>query len=356
MKKAALCILALLITFSFLAACAADSAADFAPAPPATTAAPGTVLHSPVLGGGDRLAAPPVAMSAPVAAPVNDMAGFAEMEQYDIGHHMAESNVELDPHSVTDAQAASSFAERIIYNASAEIETLDFDTTIDSVHEMLRHHGGFIENSFVSGRNQWERQFGHTRNRTANFTLRVPVERLNTITDGLEGLGNVLSLRNEAINITAQFVDTEARLSALRIQEERLLNMLRLTDNVADMIIIEQSLSEVRVSIESMTATIRNWENQINFSTLTLFIFEVEEFAEFAPGRRTYWQQVGDGFVRTIRNIGWFFTDLFGWFIINLPVLIVLAAVVFVAQLLIRKKLKKERAKRNQPSAGEDNS
>ena len=115
-------------------------------------------------------------------------------------------------------------------------------------------------------------------------------------------------------------------------------------------------MSDVRVSIESMTATLRNWENQVNFSTLTLHIFEVEEFTEFVPAARTYWQQVGDGFARTIRGVGWFFSDLFGWIIINLPILIILAAIGFAAQLIIRKKIKKNRSKQNIPAVADGGS
>ena len=329
MKRAVVCIIVVLMAIPLFAACAADSAAPaFAPPPP--------------------------------AAPAADAAGFAEplAEQEDMGAWSFAYGAELaDADSLVAAgnAAGSGFAERIIFTASAEIETVDFDSTIEGVHEMLRINGGFIESSFVSGRNQWQIQFGHPAWRTANFTLRVPQARLAAMTDGLEDLGNVLSLRNEAVNITAQFVDTESRLTALRIQEERLLNMLRLADNVADMIIIEQSLSEVRMTIESMTATLRNWENQVNFSTLTLHIFEVEEYTESVPIVRTYWQQIGDGLAWTLRDIGRFFTNLLSWFIINLPILIILAAITFAAQLLIRKKIKKIRAKQNIQNVASDN-
>ena len=339
MKKAALCILALLIIFSFLTACAADSA-NFAPAAP-TSAPENAVAFL-------TAASPPADNVALFSAPM------VEQEQMDVWDVAYDDQLIGEDSSIGIGNTVGSgFAERIIYTASAEIETVDFDSTIEGVHEMLRFNGGFIESSFVTGRNQWQRQFGHPAWRTANFTLRVPQDRLAPMTDSLENLGNVLSLRNEAVNITAQFVDTESRLTALRIQEERLLDMLRLTDNVADMIIIEQSLSEVRITIESMTATIRNWENQLNYSTLTLFIFEVEEYTEFVPIGRTFWQQIGDGLSWTMRDIGRFFTNLLSWFIINLPVLIILAAIAFAAQFALRKKIKKIRAKKITPAAGE---
>ena len=352
MKKAIANALIILMAFTFLAACAAD----FAPALDQTAWGgfeqqfDGTVLGLVnTMDGASRAsrhsapafapAPPPPAASAPVAEAIMDIEIWDSPEP---------DQTEIDSAAGIGAGGESGFAERIIYTASADIETLDFDATIESVHEKLRFHGGFIESSFVSGRNQWQIQFGGPGNRIANFTLRVPQERLAIMTEGLEVLGNVVSLRNEAINITAQFVDTESRLLALRIQEERLLYMLRLADNVADMIIIEQSLSDVRVNIESMTATLRNWENQINFSTLELFIFEVEEFTEFVPPVRTVWHRVGDQFAWAFSDMGWIFIGIITWFIAYLPALALFAGIIFVAQLIIRKTIKKIRAKRHE--------
>ena len=323
MKKAIAFILVALIVFSFVAACASDFAPARAPAASPT---------------------PPAAESPGFAAGEMDIEFF-------YGDQLSDSE---SPFALT-GQGGGGFAERIIFTVYADIETTEFDQTIEDVHEMLRLNGGFIESSFVSGITQWQMRLGHPPRRTANFTLRVPQARLAAMTADLEYLGNVVSRRNEAVNITAQFVDTESRLTALRIQEERLLYMLSLADNVADMIIIEQSLSEVRMRIESMTATLRNWENQINFSTLTLNIFEVEEYTELIPINRTYWQQISDGLAWTFRDIGRFFMNLFSWFIINLPVLIILAVIVFAVQLFVRRKIKKMRGRKNMPTEGADN-
>ena len=237
--------------------------------------------------------------------------------------------------------AGDGFAERIIYSASADIETLDFDATIEAVYKMLAANGGFIESSNVGGRSHWQIQQGHPSYRNAFFILRVPQERLGSMTGDLDRLGNVLSVSNHAENITAQFVDTEARLSALELQEERLLVMLSNADEIADMIVIEQSLADVRYRIESITSTLRNWENRIRFSSLTLFIQEVHVYTELEPEDVSYWRQIWNGLMNTFSSIGRFFMNLFMWFIVNLPTLILLAIFATVLTIVIRRIIRK---------------
>ena len=238
----------------------------------------------------------------------------------------------------------TTMSEKIIYSAYASIETVEFDETVEKVYELLSANGAFIENSFIGGRNYLQSYHGYQTHRTADFTLRVPKERFNAITNNLDILGNVTSLRTDAENITAQFYDTDSRLASYRIQEERLLDMLDRADNVTDMISIESRLSDIRYYIESLTSTLRNWQSHVDYSSLSISIYEVERYTEIVPvQQRTYWQQVGDGFIARTRGVGEFFMDLFKWLVVNLPVLIILAVIIIVLTIFIRRLIRKER-------------
>ena len=234
-------------------------------------------------------------------------------------------------------------SEKIIYTANADIETVDFDSTLEMVNDLLSFNNAFIENSYLGGRNYAQSYYGYQVYRTANYTLRIPVDRFKAVVDNLEILGNVISKTTNAENITAQFRDTSSRLTSYRIQEERLLAMLEKSETVTDMITIESRLADVRYSIESLTSTLSNWQNQVDYSTLTLYIREVEKLSETMPIQRTYWQQVGDGLQLTTRNVGEFFTNLFKWIVVNSPVLVILAIIVIVIVVIIKRKRSKKR-------------
>ena len=248
------------------------------------------------------------------------------------------------------APATTSPAEKIIYSLWASIETMKFDYTITEINILIDRYGAFIENSNISGANYASRHHGWNINRYADFVIRVPVENFNAFDGELSVLGNVVSRTQRADNITFQFYDTQSRLNSLQIQEERLLSMLMRADEVVDLIAIEERLGEVRMQVESFTTSLNLMQSQVSFSTITLNIWEVEEFTEITEPGRTYWERIGDGFMSTLRNIGRFFMNLFMWIIISAPVLILLIVIAGITLLIIRWKLlsiKKKKIEKN---------
>ena len=265
-------------------------------------------------------------------------------ETYELGGSYNEaSDISSGAEAVDPIAETGALAEKIIYTANADIETVDFDDTIGKVDDMLGLYGAFIENSYVGGRNYAQSYYGYQTYRTASYTLRVPKDRFEAMKGNLDTLGNVTSLQTNADNITAQFLDTESRLNSYKIQEERLLAMLEQADTVADMITIETRLADVRYDIESLTSSLKNWQNQVDYSTLTLSIREVEKYTETTPIQQTYWEQIGDGLQTTTRGVGEFFTNVFKWIVITLPVFAVLVVVAAIVLIIVRVSINKKR-------------
>jgi len=246
---------------------------------------------------------------------------------------------------------ANDFAEKIIYSAWAEIETLEFDKTIDRLEALIALHGAIIENSNVRGNNYASTHYGGQSFRYANYTIRVPVIAFDTVRAQLDGLGNVVSQSSNAMNITSQFTDTEARRKSLLIQEERLLDMLSKAEDIPDLIMIEERISNVRYQIELLTTTLNNWQRQVDYSSLSVNISEVEEYTEFVPIHRSYWEQMGDGLMSTLRGIGRFFTTIFMWTIVSAPVIIIMVIVALIALVIIKAKLRAYKKKKSERPA-----
>ncbi|MCL2819931.1 MAG: DUF4349 domain-containing protein [Oscillospiraceae bacterium] len=236
-------------------------------------------------------------------------------------------------------------AEKIIYSVHANIETMEFDETVAKIHQLLGVYNAFIESSSVSGINYESRFYGWNEYRYAYFNLRVPVGQLNAMVENLDSLGNITHQSNDATNITTQFFDTQSRLNSLNIQEERLLDMLSKAEDVPDLIMIEERLSDVRYQIEMLTTTLTGWQRQVDYSTVTLSIIEVIEFTEQPVINISYWQQISDGFMATIKAIGKFFMDLFRWFIVSAPVLLVIAVIILAAVLFVKYKVRSYKKK-----------
>ena len=333
MKKGIIILLSVLLATVFLTACGAmDSAGG--------RSEPGYVSES------LNMQFSPSATPMPMPAPDGLM---GDMVAYDDGFTVADSRVhlssaggmgEMDVEGITPEipPVGEGLSEKIIYSVWAEIETRNFDDTIAKVNALIAANGAFIENSNERGINYgWSGQ----SYRHAYFLIRVPVSQLDSMESQLGTLGNVVSQSRNATNITSQFIDTEARRNSLLIQEERILDMLSRVEDLSDLILLEQHLSSIRYQIESLTSTLNNWQRQVDYSTLTININEVEEFTEFVPIHRSYWEQMGDGIMATLRGIGNFFTSIFMGLVVSGPVLLILIGLGLITFIIVRAKIRK---------------
>lgn len=100
--------------------------------------------------------------------------------------------------------------------------------------------------------------------------VRVPADRFDEFIASLSGLGELLDQHISATDVTAQWVDVEARLAAKRKVEERYLAIVDQAKTVTEVLEVERELGNVRAEIESMEAQMRVLRDQVAMSTLTI--------------------------------------------------------------------------------------
>lgn len=256
--------------------------------------------------------------------------------------------------SLTGAQKPTDMSEKMIYTADVTVETTDFDAAVQAVQDMVSFYGAFLESSRVTDLSYAERVQGVTAYRRASYVIRVPASSFDEMTESVNDVGYVVSSSTRGQNITAQFYDTQSRRNAYGIEQERLLAMLEKCQTVTEMIEIESRLSDVRYQIESLETTLRGWQNQVDYSTVNLTLREVEKYTEKEEPHRSYWEQIGDGFLGTLRDVGDFFKELFKDLVVALPVIVLVGAVAVVALVLILRAAKRRRAARRAARDGEN--
>ena len=261
----------------------------------------------------------------------------AYYDNYESDYYEEEA-VEKD--SLGAAQSVD-LSEKIIYSASASVETLDYEGSVDRVYALLDRYGAFLESSSVSGTDYDSAARGSVSARSAEFVIRVPVQNFAGIKTDLEEVGNVTWMRTWSENITSQFYDTQARKTAYETERDTLVAMLAQCDNVSDMIEVEARLSEVQYQIDSLASTLQNWQNRVDYSTLTLSLREVREYQEPVVVDPTYWERLSGSFMD---KLDWLYSFLQGFSIVLIcavPVLILPALVLF---LILRARAKKRKA------------
>lgn len=238
------------------------------------------------------------------------------------------------------------YSEKIIYSGYVYMETTDFDGALTALDQAVQAYGGFVQDSNVSGYASYNSD-GSTvvKDRWAYYVVRVPSDKFNEFMTLADGIGNVTNSSRTAENVTSQYTDYEARLESLYTQEERLLAMLEESGDLESLIKLEERLSEVRYEIESIERNLRNLDQKLSYSTVTLELQEVEIYTPTVAVQRTFGEKLSDaftdgwnGFVRGLQN----FVIGLAEALPTLVLLAVIAAVVILVVLKIRKKAAKK--------------
>ena len=155
-----------------------------------------------------------------------------------------ESAVETDAGAGgLDTAARPTDGEKLIENLYYEIETLQFDDSVEQIQSLYESLGGYVQESSVEGLSGQSLRFAH-------YILRIPQEKAAQLKERTAELGNVLRTDSSVQNVTDEYYDIEARLKSLRTQEERLLALLEQSGSLEDIVQLEQALSDATYEIE----------------------------------------------------------------------------------------------------------
>ena len=161
----------------------------------------------------------------------------------------------LVPENAAEA-ATDETAQKIIYNASLSMESTDFDTTREALMTSVEANGAWLESTSLYGTEK-------DHDRTADYTVRVPVGSYRTFLAAVGDAGSVLNISESAENITSSYIDVQARLSALEAQRDRLNALADQAETTADLLEIESQLSDVQYQLENYTRQLRSMDQQV---------------------------------------------------------------------------------------------
>lgn len=231
-----------------------------------------------------------------------------------------------------------------VITMSLSAETGDLDAALDAVLAKVSQMEGYVESQSVSGGSA-----GSGRHRFANLTLRIPANVVDGFVEEVAGLTNLVSSSRNVQDITLTYSDTAGRVTALETEQARLLELMEQAENMSDLLEIEARLTEVRYQLENYASTLRLYDNQVDYATVSLYISEVEKYTPVEePG---FWEKITSGLADSIVNLGQTIVDFITWLIIDLPYLAVIALVVWLITALTKRSLRKRKAKKENNSA-----
>ncbi len=211
----------------------------------------------------------------------------------------------------SESGSAGVIQRKVIKTASLEVQTKAFDDFINTLNAKIEEVGGYIEHSDISGNSIYSNS-----SRNANFTIRVPEDKIQAIVDGVGEHGTITNSNYNEEDITLSYVDVESRIKTLTTEQETLLGLLEKAAHLEDIIRLEERLSEVNYQLETYKSRQRTYDNKISYSTVYVNVREVYRIANVVEKEpQTLGQRIAEGFKDNMLNIKTGLENFVVWFL-----------------------------------------
>lgn len=164
---------------------------------------------------------------------------------------------------------------KLILRADLSLETQTFEQTTAELEKMTAAAGGYIESSGA---------YGAKGARSADYTVRVPQEKFEDFLKQVGEACHIVSRHTSQEDVSEQYTDIETRLATLQTKHERLLALLDQAGKMEDIISLENALADCEYEIDSLTGEKRHYDSLVGFSTISLYVSEVQSLTAVSEG------------------------------------------------------------------------
>ena len=199
---------------------------------------------------------------------------------------------------------------------SISVKTGTFDSSLGAVRSLVE-----LEQGYVAGTDAQANPVNNDQIRTGVITFMVPATKLDETVDALAKMGKVQTEHISGNDVSAQYVDLQARLANEEAQRNAMLALLSKAQTVSDIIAVQNQLGQITGQIEQLKGQIQYIEHNVAFSTVTVQLTEAGAPVTTSPSDN--W-----GFVSALSDAAHNFVTTINYLITGLgavgPVVIVL--------------------------------
>ena len=144
-----------------------------------------------------------------------------------------------------------------------------FDSKLAAVRAFVEQEQGFI-----SGTDAQSNPVTNDQIRTGVVTFMVPAAKFDATIDGLATMGKVQNEHISGNDVSAQYVDLQARLANEEAQRDAMLVLLKRAQSISDIIAVQTQIGQITGQIEQLKGQISYIEHNTTYSTVTVTLLE----------------------------------------------------------------------------------
>lgn len=149
-----------------------------------------------------------------------------------------------------------------------------FATKLSDVRAIVEAEGGYIAGTDAQAGPTVDNS-QNTQIRTGVLNFMVPAARFDATIDDISRVGTLKGEHITGTDVSAQYVDLNARLANAEAQHEVYLALLAKATNTNDIIAIENQIGQITAQIEQLKGQIKYLDQNTAFSSITVTMTEV---------------------------------------------------------------------------------
>src|SRR5579864_3258486 len=147
-----------------------------------------------------------------------------------------------------------------------------FDSKLQAVRTLVESEGGYIAGTDAHATPTDTPE--NTQIRTGVISFMVPAAHFDDAIDQLSKVGKVQSEHITGTDVSAQYVDLNARLVNAQAQLDAMRALLKQATNINDIIAVQNQIGQITAQIEQLKGQIKYLDDNTSYSSITVTVAE----------------------------------------------------------------------------------
>jgi hypothetical protein len=167
--------------------------------------------------------------------------------------------------------AATSSSLKIESNGSVDLTVPKgkIELTLSKLGALVSGDGGYVDSTQANVGARGPGSFSY-----ATTVLEVPQRTFATLVAQVQHVGRTTSLSTNSANVTAQYVDLKARITALEASRQQYLVIMSRATSISDILAVQSQLNDLQSQIEQYQGQLNVLNHQTTYGALTVMLTE----------------------------------------------------------------------------------
>jgi len=155
---------------------------------------------------------------------------------------------------------------KIIKTADLTLEVSNVSGAAAAVEGICTSAGGYVSTTNI-GTNYNGQPYG-------TVVIRIPANQFDSVLSGVQATGKVTSLSTQGQDVTAEYVDVQAQITAYQNQIAQYDLIMKNATKIEDVLAIQQQIDAVQTNLDRVTGQMKYLDSQVDYATITVSLQE----------------------------------------------------------------------------------